>query len=121
MVKKLIGIVMILTLAFSLAACGTSKDNDNNANKNETTTDTNKGTTTANAGDAEKLYSQNCASCHGGNLEGAVGPNLQKIGAKYSKNEILNIINKGKSGGMPAGLLKGDDANTVATWLSQKK
>ncbi|MGG4505233.1 cytochrome c551 [Heyndrickxia sporothermodurans] len=123
MVKKLIGILMIFTLAFGLAACGSSsKDNNNdNANKNETTTNTNKSTNTASAGDAEKLFSQNCASCHGGNLEGAVGPNLTKVGAKYNKDQILDIINKGKSGGMPGGLFKGDDADKVATWLSEKK
>lgn len=113
---------MILTLAFGLAACGTDNDkNDTTDKNNQTTTDGNK-TDTASAGEAEKLFSQNCSSCHGGNLEGGVGPNLTKVGSKYSKDEILNIIEKGKGGGrMPAGLLKGADADAVATWLSGKK
>ncbi|MGE8206928.1 cytochrome c551 [Heyndrickxia sp. NPDC080065] len=107
---------MILTLSFSLAACGTSSKDKNTA-KQETTGTTG---TTATAGDAAKLFDQKCSSCHGGNLEGNIGPNLQKVGSKYNKDEILNIINKGK-GGMPPGVIKGTDADAVATWLSGKK
>ncbi|QQZ10303.1 cytochrome c551 [Heyndrickxia vini] len=121
MVKKLIGILMIFTLAFGLAACGSSNKDNDNANKNETTTNNNKSTNTASAGDAEKIFSQNCSSCHGGNLEGGVGPDLTKVGAKYNKDQILDIIKNGKKGGMPAGVIKGDDADKVATWLSEKK
>ncbi|MEC1376244.1 cytochrome c551 [Heyndrickxia oleronia] len=125
MVKKLLGIVMIFTLAFGLAACGTDKDNNKDTTKNNDTTTNEKTTTdTANAGDAEKLFSQNCASCHGGNLEGGVGPNLTKVGSKYNKDEILDIIKNGKTGDqgtMPGGLLSGDDADAVAGWLASKK
>jgi biotin synthase-like enzyme len=37
-----------------------------------------------------------------------------------SKEEILDIIENGK-GGMPAGILKGEDAEAVASWLADKK
>lgn len=69
---------------------------------------------------AETSYKNTCASCHGQNLEGVVGPNLAKIGTKYSKEQILDIIVKGK-GGMPPGLLAGNDADAVASWLADKK
>ncbi|GAA4708891.1 menaquinol-cytochrome c reductase cytochrome b/c subunit [Brevibacillus fulvus] len=47
-----------------------------------------------------------CMGCHGNNMEGMVGPNLQKIGSKYSAEEIEGIIKNGKPPGMPAGLIK---------------
>ncbi|WP_027725024.1 cytochrome c550 [Tuberibacillus calidus] len=68
----------------------------------------------------EKLFQDNCAACHGQNLEGGAGPNLQHIGGKLSKDAILKQINEG-GGGMPGGLLQGDDAAKVAEWLAKKK
>ncbi|WP_431522083.1 c-type cytochrome [Guptibacillus hwajinpoensis] len=72
-------------------------------------------------GEAEKIFSQNCASCHGENLGGGAGPALEAVGGKYSKDEILEIIKNGKGGGMPAGVIQGKEAEMVATWLSEKK
>ncbi|BFT74671.1 c-type cytochrome [Paenibacillus sp. P36] len=70
--------------------------------------------------DGELLYKKSCIACHGNNLEGGVGPKLQKIGSKLSVDQIKNqIINGG--GGMPAGILKGDDAQKVAVWLAEHK
>lgn len=67
-----------------------------------------------------KIFDQKCSSCHGGDLTGGMGPNLTKVGSKYSKDEILNIIKNGK-GQMPANVITGDDANQVAEWLAAKK
>ncbi|WP_377891203.1 c-type cytochrome [Alkalihalobacillus sp. R86527] len=72
-------------------------------------------------GEAEKIFSQNCASCHGENLGGGAGPALEAVGGKYSKDEILGIIKNGKGGGMPAGVIQGKEAEMVAKWLSEKK
>ena len=35
----------------------------------------------------EKIFAENCTACHGQNLEGGAGPNLQHIGAKLSKEQ----------------------------------
>ncbi|NGQ95105.1 YqzM family protein [Brevibacillus sp. SYP-B805] len=71
--------------------------------------------------DAAALFKANCSSCHGQNLEGIVGPNLTKVGSKYSADEIANIIKNGR-GGMPPGMLKkGDEIKAVAQWLSEHK
>jgi cytochrome c551 len=78
-------------------------------------------TTTANAGDAEKMYEQKCSACHGGGREGIVGPPLSAIGAKLSKDDIKSIILNGKQGGMPAGLASDDIASKIAEWLANKK
>jgi cytochrome c551 len=78
------------------------------------------GNATYDAAAAETLYKNSCAGCHGQNLEGMVGPNLTAVGAKYSKEQILEILEKGK-GNMPPGLAKGADAETLAAWLADKK
>ncbi len=68
----------------------------------------------------DQIFQQNCSQCHGDNLQGGIGPNLQKIGASKSKDQILNQIKNG-GGGMPGGLINGKEADAVATWLSKKK
>lgn len=65
----------------------------------------------------EKLYDQKCSACHGGYLEGGVGPALDTIGSYYTKEELSNIIANGQ-GAMPAGLLKNEEAEVVAEWLA---
>ncbi|KXG09027.1 Cytochrome c-551 [Anoxybacillus sp. P3H1B] len=109
MKKKLT--VLLLGMSFMLAACGGGNEaTDNKDTKNQGST----------ASAAEEIFKQNCASCHGANLEGAVGPNLQKVGSKYSQDEIKQIIEKGR-GGMPGGIIQGDDADKVAEWLASEK
>ncbi|MBO8164328.1 MAG: cytochrome c [Brevibacillus sp.] len=66
------------------------------------------------------LYKQKCASCHGQELEGAMGPSLTDVGARHSKEEILEILKNGK-GVMPGNLVSGDDADTLAAWLAAKQ
>ncbi|AJO23963.1 cytochrome [Heyndrickxia coagulans] len=95
-------------LAAGLSACGNGSPSSDG------------GKNTASGGDAEKLVDQKCSACHGDQLQGNVGPNLQHIGSKLSEKQILNVIENGK-GDMPKGLLKGDDAQKVAKWLSKKK
>lgn len=68
----------------------------------------------------DSIFQQHCSMCHGGNLQGGAGPNLQHIGSKWSKAKILNQIKNG-GGGMPGGLISGADAQKVADWLSKKK
>ncbi|MBS4195456.1 cytochrome c551 [Lederbergia citri] len=111
MKKKVIGLFMGISLALGLAACGGGGNNANNNNNNGGATATN---------DAETIVQKNCTSCHGENLEGRNGPELAHIGSQLSKDEILKTIQEGRPG-MPGNLIKGDDAEKVATWLSEKK
>jgi len=69
----------------------------------------------------DQIYAQTCVSCHGDQLQGVVGPNLTKVGARYSEDEIKDILKNGKEGGMPAGLVSGAQLDAVAKWLSEKK
>ncbi|MBO9129943.1 cytochrome c551 [Bacillus sp. 165] len=106
--KKILVSLMGAALALTMAACGKSE---------ETPSETNQ---TANGGTAEKIFQQSCSSCHGSDLAGRVGPSLQHVGQKYSQDEISGIISKGR-GSMPGGLLQGEDAEKVASWLAEKK
>ncbi|MBM7554742.1 cytochrome c550 [Thalassobacillus pellis] len=71
--------------------------------------------------DPEAIFKNNCASCHGADLSGGTGPNLQKVGSRYSKEQIKEIIINGKGQAMPAGLIPAEEAAIVAEWLSKKK
>jgi alcohol dehydrogenase (cytochrome c) len=69
---------------------------------------------------AEAIYKKSCISCHGQNLEGGSGPNLQHVGTSMTEEQILNQILNG-GGRMPGGLVKGDQAAALAKWLAEKK
>jgi cytochrome c553 len=70
----------------------------------------------------KQLFVQNCKSCH--TLEavqahGVTGPNLDELGG-LDKQRVLNAIKTGGtgSGRMPPGLLEGEDADAVATYVA---
>ncbi|MEE6451381.1 cytochrome c [Gottfriedia acidiceleris] len=109
-VKKLLLTFITGGMLLTITACGsnndTSKNNDSGA--------------PVSVANGEKLFKQSCASCHGGELEGIIGPSLKKVGAKYSEKEIENIIHDGR-GSMPSGVVQGNDAKSVAKWLATKK
>lgn len=105
--------------ALVLGACGGGDDNASEPVDDATDTGTEEQATTTDV-DAEAVVQQSCASCHGGNLEGGVGPALTDVGATHSEEEIHEIIMNGK-GAMPAGLIDGEEADAVAAWLADKK
>ncbi|MEG0383455.1 MAG: cytochrome c [Solibacillus sp.] len=102
----------LLTLIFGsalfLAACGGD-------DKEQST-----GSETA-APNGEKIVMQSCTTCHGGKLQGSGAPALDKLGAKYSEQEILDIIINGTDKGMPPSLIKGADAEAAAKYLAGLK
>ncbi|SES38615.1 c-type cytochrome [Salipaludibacillus aurantiacus] len=102
-----------------LGACGDNGGNDEdqpvNDGNNAETTDNAADEGTYDLANGEELYAQNCASCHGGDLEGASGPNLQGS----SQDEVRSAIEAGP-GTMPADLVTGDDADDVAAWVADQ-
>lgn len=103
-------------LALSLmAACSSQSETDHRQHQGM---DSN--STSTQKISAEDTYKQSCASCHGLNLEGAVGPNLQSIGNKMDEKQILEVITKGR-GQMPGGLVGEEEAKSLAAWLVNKK
>lgn len=111
MKKWLIAIIFGAILV--LGACGGNDDGGSNNTVN------NGGETTDVSG-AEDIFKQNCASCHGGDLSGGEGPDLREIGSELSKDEIEDQIENG-GGGMPPGLISGDELDTIVQWLSEKE
>ncbi|MBW5468678.1 cytochrome c [Brevibacillus formosus] len=128
--KRIPLVLSAAVLAFSLSACGTSNQTQPPAQQPATDTPaaeqpaTEAPSTTPSgsydAATAETMYKNTCSGCHGQTLEGAVGPNLQKIGSQLNKDEIMGILEKGK-GSMPPGLVTGKDAENIAAWLADKK
>ena len=58
-------------------------------------------TTAANAIDGEALYNDECASCHGDDGGGGLGPSLQDLESSFpDQSEVVAIVTDG-SGSMP--------------------
>lgn len=112
MKRKLLGLLLGTVLV--LAACG---GGDEATEPTENNGGADSGTTTANA---EKIYTQNCSACHGAELGGGAGPELTNVGSKYSQEEIETIIAEGR-GIMHGGIIEGEEASAVASWLADKK
>lgn len=107
--------VLLFGLSLILAACGGgdgATDKDTNDNGGEAT-----------VASGEEIAKQNCAGCHGQNFEGAMGPDLTKIGSKYSEDEIKNIIVNGSENGAmpPQSQLSEEQVSEVSSWLAAKK
>src|SRR5690625_6727283 len=107
MKKKLLAVLFGAVLV--LGACGgganNNDGNNNNGNNdvdNEVNNEENNNENEAtDVSAAEEVYQNKCAGCHGDDLGGISGPELTKVGATYSAEEIADIIENGK-GGMPA-------------------
>jgi cytochrome c553 len=70
----------------------------------------------------KELFIQNCKSCHtlaAVQAHGVTGPNLDEL-APLDKQRVLNAIKRGGTGTgrMPPGLLEGEDADAVATYVA---
>lgn len=69
----------------------------------------------------KEVYANNCSSCHGGNLQGSVGPALDKIGSKLDQQAISDIIKNGKNT-MPAiSQISDEEREQLSAWLAEKK
>lgn len=67
----------------------------------------------------KSLYAANCASCHGDDRKGtAIGPSLETITTRRSREQILQIIREG-TGRMPAfgGAMDGAATNDIVNYL----
>lgn len=109
--KQWVLLIGLSVLLLVVAGCG------GNGNQQGATMDNQAQT----AQTVEQLYANNCASCHGGNLEGGFGPAMEKVGSKLTKEQILQVLQKG-TGSMPAqGHLSSQEQEKLAAWLAEKK
>ncbi|MFD1361673.1 cytochrome c551 [Lentibacillus salinarum] len=108
-------LTMLFGTALVLGACG---GGGNDGGDDESTGGDDGGTVDTAA--AEEIFESNCASCHGQDLSGNVGPGLTSVGSDYSADEIVDIIQNGKGQMQPQNLDEAD-AQAVAEWLADKK
>lgn len=110
--KKNVFWVLVFSAIFFLIGCQQQNGTESN-NRNRESQDVSLA--------PEQTYQNNCASCHGNNLEGGLGPELKSIGGKLTKEEIASIIEKGR-GGMPSQPQVSPQAREkLAEWLATKK
>lgn len=107
MFKKMLCYAGMTSILF-LGACG----GDSGEAENPSTDDLSAG---------EELYQQNsCIGCHGSELEGASGPNLQNVGDRLAPEEIEEVIVEGR-GQMRGGLITDEEElDTIVEWLSSQ-
>lgn len=120
----------LLTILFGsalvLGACGGGGDDgatdDSSGDGGNDTEESADGGGSVDTAAAEELVQQNnCMSCHGADLSGGgVGPDLTSVGADHSADDIVKIIHEGQ-GDMPPQQVSDEDAQTIASWLAQKK
>jgi cytochrome c551 len=112
-------VATLISMVALLGACGQAGNDASGAS------DSSAPTLVDSAGPpVDALFKKNCVICHGNNLEGRAGPqtNLQKIGATWSKEQIVGqITNGGKA--MPSfkSRLSESDINAIADWLVSRK
>ena len=73
-------------------------------------------------GSGKQLYAENCASCHGANGEGGVGPNLHGIATKKSLDATVAFIENPSGGIMPKlypSPLSAAQVQEVATYIRE--
>ena len=90
-----------LSLVLVLGACGgDTEETDDTATEEESTTEegSDEGASTGDA-DAEGVAQSSCASCHGEDFSGGMGPAL--AGTSLSEDEFTEIVRNGKNS-MPA-------------------
>jgi len=68
----------------------------------------------------EEAYQDSCASCHGGNLEGGAGPELEDVGSEFSEDEIEDIIENGIGSMPPQDQVSDEDRTAIAEWLVEQ-
>ncbi|MBJ7457181.1 MAG: cytochrome c [Thermoleophilia bacterium] len=64
----------------------------------------------------QAVFARACATCHGGQAEGGVGPAL--AGSGLSADDVAAVVASGR-GIMPAGLVTGDEAADVSAFVAQ--
>jgi mono/diheme cytochrome c family protein len=113
--------IVVLLFGVGIPAWALSKEGSGNAAENVPSADR----------EGQDLFVTNCGACHtlaAAGTDGVIGPNLDELLAPPSasppdpatiKPRVLSAINNGVAGRMPKGVLSGQQAEQVATFVSQ--
>lgn len=105
--------VLAILLAVGVPLWATTKDADS---------DSSPASVAAKDEAAKTIFGENCGPCHTlkkGGTDGIVGPNLDDSQATASAETVLGFIENGSQGRMPAGILLGERAETVAEFVAK--
>lgn len=76
--------------------------------------------------EGKELFATNCGSCHtleAAGTDGVIGPNLDDLlgnaSAEANQQRVQTALENGIAGRMPAGILTGEDAETVSKFVGQ--
>ncbi|MEK4128615.1 cytochrome c [Solibacillus sp. FSL W8-0474] len=112
--KKLKYWLLMGVVVAGLAACGDAEETDTDTTNSTPTESTESNdSATSDVSEGEKVVNTSCINCHGGDLSGAMAPDLTNI--SLSKEEIIDILENGK-GAMPPGTAAGEE-EAVADYL----
>lgn len=112
-----LGILAVIIISYLGANQRLAIEEDNNDNGEEATEEVEEGET---AMDAEDIFKNSCANCHGDDLSGeGSNPDLTEVGSRLSAEEIEEIINEGQ-GDMPAEMASPEEAEVLAEWLEEE-
>jgi mono/diheme cytochrome c family protein len=113
--------LVVLPVAALLAVgCGGDSDSDSGGDDAADTpaAETDSGDAGDDAGEGKSLFTASCGGCHelsDAETTGSVGPTLD--GAALDADTVKSKIAAG-GGGMPAGLLEGEEADAVAEYVA---
>jgi cytochrome c551 len=116
--------LFLLALAAALLAAGCGggdgdgADTDAGNGAGDTGAQTDGDAVDGDYGEARRLFISSCGGCHtlsDADTSGAVGPNLD--GTSLGEEDIRSIIDSGR-GAMPGGLLRGEQADSVAAYVA---
>ncbi|MGO4108204.1 c-type cytochrome [Paenibacillus sp. YAF4_2] len=107
------GILLSTVVAVLLTACGNNGGTGSSA------------ISTSHMDAPEKtgaVYRANCVSCHGSDLQGRMGAqtNLQQVGARMTKPQIVEQIKHGGRSMPPQNRLTDEQIEGLAEWLAGK-
>lgn len=122
-VRRIISAFLICTCILLTAACSNQESTQNEAQEqNPTASHDNENLTEADK-EAIVIYEQSCIRCHAADLSGRVGEqsNLQHVGARLHKEQIIDTIKNGGQIMPPQKQLSDEEIETLANWLAAKK
>ncbi|WP_053376428.1 c-type cytochrome [Paenibacillus sp. FJAT-27812] len=110
---KYVSALSVISFVLLLSACGEATTGDKPASgKGEGES--------VESSEGEALYKKMCISCHGNELQGRAGPNLQKVGARLTEDEIIEIVSNGRKGMPKFGKsISAEEIQSLATWLAE--
>lgn len=115
--NEFIKILLISCFLLILIAGCSEDEKESTAETNSTQQEEGQALDEALVAEGEKIAKSSCIGCHGVDLSGDIGPNLQNIA--LSKEQIVEVLIKGRKT-MPPGTANGNEESVAEYLLSLK-